>query len=52
MYKRLLVTLFITSIITSCNPREPRTNPVQEEIEDLEDDCCPKGINYGPTPGG
>ena len=22
------------------------------EIEELEDDCCPKSMNYGPTPGG
>ncbi len=52
MYKRLLIALLAVTVITACNPKEPRTSRIQNEIEELEDDCCPKSMNYGPTPGG
>lgn len=52
MYKKLLITIFVTSAITACNPKEPRINRVKEEIEKIEEERGPKEIDYGPTPGG
>lgn len=52
MYKRLFVALFLATVITACNPKEPKINRVKEEIEEMESDCFPKEMNYGPTPGG
>lgn len=50
MIHKLLLIAFFSALITSCNPKVPRANRLEEDIEKIERESTPHADNYGPIP--